>query len=173
MRKLILFFVIAIPASAGAEAPAAGCARLASIVFDSVIEASTGKPGASARATGGIETCAAAAATTSRAYTSAMARLNVGVSWQGPMNPGDYCASHDLRQCYPEGGSGPWPGLPGEYRFVTDSWRAVRWSVLSRTQFGGDGDVIVYDPVELRRSLALAMPSTNFPAYAEPDLRRY
>jgi hypothetical protein len=88
--------------------------------------------------------------------------------WTGsPMNPGDYCLSHDLSQCYPS--QHPFnPSLPPIHvAFIYHAWTAVRKAVTSQMPFGTATGVSQFTPESLDAVLSsslktyLAHPVSN------------
>jgi hypothetical protein len=98
---------------------------------------STGRTGAVGSTLSGSQTCISTAQATTRGFSEALAALNMPLIWtSGPMNPGDYCLSHDLRQCYPS--QHPLnPSLPPSHvAFLYDAWTGVRKGITSQMPFG-------------------------------------
>lgn len=88
---------------------------------------------------------------TTRAFGDALAALGMSIFWEPP-NPGDYCWSGDLDQCYPEGRPGQ-PRLPGaRLAFVYDAWQGVRDAVRSHVK-AGSGGVAVFSAASLDAAL--------------------
>ncbi|MGH8166220.1 MAG: hypothetical protein ACREQ1_03220 [Woeseiaceae bacterium] len=85
----------------------------------------------------GRQLCASTAQVTSRAFGQALAALNISVTWnRTPMDPGDYCQSHDLRQCHPSAYPlAPSPS-PNQLEFVEYAWEGVRNAVASQMPYG-------------------------------------
>ena len=86
----------------------------------------------------GRQTCGSTIEVTTKAFSESLASLNMPVGWNGqsPMDRGDYCLSHDLRQCYPSQ-SPLFPSLsPNQLAFVHDAWRGVRDAVASQMPYG-------------------------------------
>ncbi|MGH7130202.1 MAG: hypothetical protein ACREIV_16655, partial [Planctomycetaceae bacterium] len=91
---------------------------------------------------------------TTRAFTQALAALNMPVRWNEPRDPGDYCLSGDLSQCYP----GPYPGRPtlppNRLAFVYDAWQGVRNAVASQMPIGTTGNVAAFTTASLSAALS-------------------
>ena len=87
--------------------------------------------------TSGRQLCASTAQVTSRAFSQALAALNISVTWNGrPMDPGDFCRSHDLRHCHPSAYPlAPSPS-PDQLSFVEYAWEGVRNAVTSQMPYG-------------------------------------
>jgi hypothetical protein len=128
----------------------------------------SGQTGAVGSTLSGSQTCVNTAHATSRAFGEALATLGVAVMWTGsPMNPGDYCLSHDLSQCYPS--QHPFnPSLPPIHvAFIYHAWTAVRKAVTSQMPFGTATGVSQFTPESLDAVLSsslktyLAHPVSN------------
>jgi hypothetical protein len=81
------------------------------------------------------------------------------------MDPGDYCLSHDLSQCYPS--QHPFsPSLPPIHvAFIYDAWTAVRKAVTSQMPFGTAIGVSQFIPESLD-----AVLSSSLEAYVDEPL---
>ena len=158
-------FGIAVTGSADAqeiEVTADGCAELARAVYDEVASAA-----ADARRSGPwvigprfrpVSTCASATRTVSRAFRLAMASTGGDVRFgREPMDPGDFCLSGFLPQCYPQrypsidGGSAP------QAVIVHSAWMAVAQTVMRSMANPYSSNEIRFDPDELRLQLGLAL----------------
>jgi hypothetical protein len=99
---------------------------------------SFGRTGSVGSITVGNHACPNTAEVTTRAFSQALAVLNMPVTWngRGPMDPGDYCLSGDLSQCYPS--QYPLhPSLPPHrLAFVFDAWKGVRSAIAAQMPFG-------------------------------------
>jgi hypothetical protein len=97
---------------------------------------------------------------TTRAFGEALAALNMRVTWNEPMNPGDYCLSGDLSQCYP----GPRPGEPmlppNRLAFVYDAWQGVRQAVASQMPLGTTSNIAAFTPASLDAALSANLNAT-------------
>ena len=128
-----------------------GCAVLRELVRNSVhasaieygvnrrvaVAPSYRRDGAVGSTRAGRLACANTAEEASRAFTEALGALNMPVAWnKGPMNPGDYCLSSDLRHCYPS--QDPLSPMlsPEQVAFVGGAWKGVRRAVASHMPFG-------------------------------------
>lgn len=101
-----------------------------------------------------------------RAFGEALAALSMPIGWEPP-NPGDYCLSHYLSQCYP----GPVPGEPalppGSLAFVYDAWQGVRDAIQAQMPRGGAHGVAVFSPGSLDAALASRLSeSVEGPLYS-------
>jgi len=118
----------------------------------------TGRTGAVGSTLSGGQSCINTAQATTRAFSEALAALNMPVTWNiSPTNPGDYCLSHDLRQCYPS--QHPFsPSLPPNHAaFIYDAWTGVRKGVTSQMPFGTATGVSQFTPESLDAALASSL----------------
>ncbi len=106
--------------------------------------------------------CALTAATASRAFGEAVRATGVEVSWHGsdPLDPGDYCLSHFLDQCYPRSR----PGIFAQSS-IHDAWIAVAWDTVvaglkQGMPFGAASDFVYFRPAPLADRLALSLGIT-------------
>ena len=99
---------------------------------------SFGRGGSVGSTVSGNQACPNTAEVTTRAFSQALGALNMPIAWnrRGPMDPGDYCLSGDLIQCYPS--QYPLhPSLPPHrLAFVFDAWKGVRTAVAAQMPFG-------------------------------------
>ncbi|HET6630357.1 MAG TPA: hypothetical protein VFG91_11335 [Woeseiaceae bacterium] len=140
-----------------------GCSLLESLVQESVYRAATeykpalpqGKTGASLQ--GGTlayrQACVQTVAVTTRAFTRAMADLGLSIGWYYPPNPGDYCLSHDLAQCYPGVVPGEPAIPPNQLGFVYDAWKGVQNAVISHMRQGSSSGASTFTAESLEASL--------------------
>lgn len=143
-----------------------GCALLGELVRDSVYLAATQfglehpgqrldvrtQPGI-APAIASPEVCSNTTETATRAFRHGLAGLNLQIRWNPPMDPGDYCLSVDLSQCYP----GWEPGdriAPNLLAFVYDAWKGVRRGVESQMPFGAASGVTRFTAASLDTALS-------------------
>ncbi|MGH8195048.1 MAG: hypothetical protein ACREQ8_11695 [Woeseiaceae bacterium] len=92
------------------------------------------------------------------------------------MNPGDYCLSGDLSQCYPGEEPGT-PMLPSNQRaFVHDAWKGVRNAVASQMPLGTASGVSTFTSASLDLALSSHLnASVDGPLYSNylsPDRAR-
>jgi hypothetical protein len=126
----------------------------------------SGKTGAVGSTLSGGQTCVNTAHATSRGFSEVLADLGMPVMWTGsPMNPGDYCLSHDLSQCYPS--QHPLnPSLPPNHvAFIYDAWTGVRKAVTLHMPFGTATGVSQFTPESLD-----AVLSSSLKAYVDGPL---
>ncbi|MDZ7770683.1 MAG: hypothetical protein U5K38_17245 [Woeseiaceae bacterium] len=97
----------------------------------------------------------------SAAFRDALAGLSMAVSWddRGPMNPGDYCLSHDLAQCYP-GTTELAPLSASQHLFVEDAWQGVRAGIRQQMPFGTASDITWFRADDLAATLAISLSAT-------------
>lgn len=119
--------------------------------------------------------CRRTAEVTTRAFGEALAALNMPIFWEPP-NPGDYCWSGDLDQCYPRGRPGRTRPWGGKLAFVYDAWQGVRNAVQSQVK-PGSGGVAVFSAgsldVALDRSLAESVEGPLHSRYRSRAASRY
>lgn len=113
------------------------------------------------------QVCSNTTEVATRAFSQALAGLNMQVKWNGPMNPGDYCLSGDLSQCYPGGEPGV-PMLPPNWlAFVYDAWKGVRNAVASQMPFGTASGVSNFTSASLASALSSNLnASVDGPLYS-------
>jgi hypothetical protein len=139
-----------------------GCAVLQKLVKTNVYASAmdfgrnaTGRSGAVGSTEGGSRTCGNGAQATSRGFSEALADLGMPVTWTGaPTNPGDYCHSHDLGQCYPSQHPFSASLPPGHVAFVYDAWTGIRKGVASQMPFGIAAGIAQFTPESLDAALA-------------------
>lgn len=177
----IILFSVDSPASFAED----GCTMLQELVKAKVYESATGsgrdeaagrgegttKTGAVGSTLGGSQSCPRSARAASAGFNDALAALGMSVTWTGsPMNPGDYCLSHDLGQCYPA--LHPFsPALPPNHTaFVADAWTGVREAVASQMPFGTAAGIAHFTPEALEAALASGLPVyMEGPLYLSPQ----
>jgi hypothetical protein len=104
--------------------------------------------------------CGSTAEVTTRAFSQALAVLNMSVRWNGPMDPGDYCLSGDLSQCYPGPRAGEPMLSPNHLAFVYDAWKGVRNAVASQMPLGTASGVSSFTPASLESALSSNLGET-------------
>jgi hypothetical protein len=147
-------------------ASADGCELLKNLVRTSVHASAVEVPahrssGAVGSISSGRQTCAETAKATTVAFTEALSALNMPVMWSSTlMDRGDYCLSHDLRQCYPS--QYPLqPSLPPNYvAFVYDAWSGVRKAVASQMPFGTAAGLSEFTSGSLDAALSSSLRTT-------------
>jgi hypothetical protein len=139
---LLVSLCAGVPAAYAAAQPVPvavdGCAKLARVVYAEVSAAAIYGPGKSGPwiidlARGDIAVCPHAAKTVSQAFTSAMLTAGLDVNWRrdgndGPRDPGDYCLSGFLSQCYPN----QRPPLSNAIYSANDTLVQKTWAVVSQ-----------------------------------------
>ena len=138
--------------------PADGCARLADVIFHAVIGDALSGHRAMASNEHGEETCDDTAATVSRAFTSAMARLDVSLVWGRQSET--FCTSRDVTQCAPIQFQDGATVFSLNRQSVARSWRAVQVSVVARVLHGAGVDQSRFSVSGLQRSLAIAFSAS-------------
>lgn len=155
-----------------------GCALLGKLVRNSVHLAATqyGLERPRHRLAGGAragiaaatprQVCSNTTEATTRAFRQALAGLNLQIRWNAPMNPGDYCLSADLSQCYPGSESGD-RIAPNLLAFVYDAWNGVRHGVASQMPFGAASGVSQFTAASLDSALSSSLSrSVDGPLYS-------
>ncbi|MEX0975862.1 MAG: hypothetical protein WDZ50_02050 [Woeseia sp.] len=103
---------------------------------------------------GGQHLCGDTAAVASRAFTRALLGFDFRISWnRGWITPGDYCLSHDIRQCYPSGD--PFSPLPPnrDFAFVYKAWQEVTEMLAAQMPYGTAGDLVNFSEGSLATNL--------------------
>ncbi|HEX5789391.1 MAG TPA: hypothetical protein VFY03_14500 [Woeseiaceae bacterium] len=134
---------------------AIGCQALEQAVYAGVLQSSERGTAVRLRqdlAHAGHLECADTARAVTAAFTRAMARGNIYLTWQWDRNRGDMCLSGDLSQCYPRGN--PFVPLPrADAAFVADSWFAVLLAVGKSMPQGYFADVSRFTSVGMAMAL--------------------
>lgn len=92
---------------------------------------------------GGRHLCGDTAAVASRAFATALHGFDFRISWnRGWIAPGDYCLSHDIRQCRPS--VDPFSPLPPnhDFAFVYKAWQGVTEALAAQMPYGTAGDLV-------------------------------
>ncbi len=108
----------------------------------------------------GQHLCGDTAAVASRAFTQALQGFDFRITWNREwITPGDYCLSHDIRQCYPSGD--PFSPLPPsrDFAFVYKAWRGVTEVLAAQMPYGTAGDLVNFSD----GSLAASLTKESFP----------
>ncbi|HEX7718675.1 MAG TPA: hypothetical protein VF389_02615 [Woeseiaceae bacterium] len=103
----------------------------------------------------GQHLCGDTAAVASRAFTQALQGFDFRITWNREwITPGDYCLSHDIRQCYPSGD--PFSPLPRnrDFAFVYKAWQGVTEVLAAQMPYGTAGDLVNYSDGSLAASVA-------------------
>ena len=123
---------------------------------------SFGRAGSVGSTVSGNQACPNTAEVTTRAFSQALGALNMPITWnrRGPMDPGDYCLSGDLSQCYPS--QYPLhPSLPPhQLAFVFDAWKGVRSAVAAQMPFGITTGLAQFTPDSLEVALSSSLQSS-------------
>ncbi|MEX2123196.1 MAG: hypothetical protein WD795_04850 [Woeseia sp.] len=157
-----------------------GCAVLKELVESSVHAAATEfradrhmirarlseRAGSVGSTISGRQICDNTVEVTTRAFSRALGALNMPVSWSGgPMDPGDYCWSGDLSQCYPSRDPFQSALPPRRVAFVHDAWKGVRNAVASQMPFGTTSGLSRFTSASLDSAL-----SSNLDAFVDGPL---
>ena len=146
-----------------------GCALLARIVYSEVSSAAVYGPGRSGpwlieQVPGDISICKHAAKTVSQAFTSAMMTTGLDVNWRrgwddGVPDPGDYCLSGFLSQCYPE--REPLSSIASgtDATLVHKRWAVVAQTVMRKMYNPISSDEVRFSESDLRLRLGLSLRS--------------
>ncbi len=156
----ILVVSALVPAGAHAQTPvtvANGCTVLTEVVLaELLMHGWNGSHGTGVR-TGtvgqaDIRICNQTTRTTSAAFSAALERMNIFVSWESdPGRSGDFCRGGNLTRCFPDRHplvpeNGSWNSM-----FVNDAWRAVKRAIATTVPFGAD--ISRFDKLALRLAL--------------------
>lgn len=140
-----------------------GCAELARVIYAEVSAAAVygtnmSGPWTISLGQGDVSVCKHTAKTVSRAFSSAMLSAGIGVSWPSDdTDPGDYCLSHYLSQCYPDRKRVSYSINGADAAFVQKSWSVVSQSVMREmyNPFSSDEVRFRNDDLKLRLGLSL------------------
>ncbi len=159
----VALMTLAISARADSMAVAAdGCAELARAVYDEVEAAATSGlrqagPWVIGPPDRRVSICGSTTRTVSRAFRLAMASAGVDVRWADePMNPGDFCLSGFLAQCYPRSRT-PGGGSDPVEVMVREAWAAVSHAVMRSMANPYSSNEVRFDPDEMRLQIGLAL----------------
>lgn len=146
-----------------------GCAKLARVIYDEVSAAALYGPGNSGPwlihiGQGDISVCTHTAKTVSRAFTSAMMSAGISVNWQSyPGNPGDFCLSAFLSQCYPSRYPLESASIGVDSAMVSQSWTIVSRAVMREMYNSLSSDEVRFRDSDLKLRLGLSLRSVNRP----------
>lgn len=181
-RASVRFFTLFMVALAGAvsaayaAAPADGCAQLATTVDDNLqgamrayrLDGSSlvNQGRAAGIAAGNPVSCGTTAAAASSAFSAVMNRYGLQLSWHngGLPNPGDYCESHYISQCYPELQQGSYGLTAVDQAFVRDAWLGVRSGLARHMPFGLQSDIAFFQPEQLGTTLQISLDLSLAPS---------
>jgi hypothetical protein len=111
---------------------------------------------------GGQHLCGDTAAVASKAFAQALHGFDFRISWNRDwIAPGDYCLSHDIRQCYPSGD--PFSPLPPnrDFAFVYKAWREVTEALAAQMPYGTAGDLVNFSDGSFATALTTLEPMTR------------
>jgi hypothetical protein len=177
---LVLTLIVGISATeAQAQAkPIAvdGCAKLARVIYSEVSAAATFGPGNSGPwmidiGRGDIAVCSSAAKTVSQAFTSAMLSAGIDVDWGGGDDPGDYCLSAFLSQCYPDRFPLSAMTYSSDITLVQNSWAIVSQAVMQEMYNPVSSNEVRFRDNDLKLRLGLSLRSVNKPDLMERRAR--
>lgn len=170
---LVLTLMVGIPATeAQAQVkPIAvdGCAKLARVIYSEVSAAVVFGPGNSGPwmidiGRGEIAVCSSAAKTVSQAFTSAMLSAGIDVDWRGGGgDPGDYCLSAFLSQCYPDRFPMSAMTYSSDITLVQNSWAIVSQAVMQEMFNPVSSNEVRFRDNDLKLRLGLSLRSINNP----------
>lgn len=152
-------------AAAATSAPGA-CQSLASIVEHSVARALRMERGNvysyDSFASPALQGCATAAATVSHAFFTTLRDLGTELAWSHgrTIDPGNYCPSHYLDQCFPRR-----RGTGYGFSSVSDMAIAAAWATVVANMhqvmpFGIRSDIAYFEPERLTTNLVLSLDAT-------------
>ncbi len=142
-----------------------GCARLARVVYSEVSAAAVYGPNRAGPwsitlGQGELSVCGHTAKTVSQAFTSAMLSAGIDVSWPSDnTDPGDYCLSHYLSQCYPDRNRVSYSMNGADAAFVQKSWSVVSQSVMREMYNPFSSDEVRFRDDDLKLRLGLSLRS--------------
>lgn len=118
--------------------------------------------------------CSSTTEAATRAFTEALAGLNMQVSWNldPPLDRGDHCLSHYLDQCYPDRKPGDATLTPNRLAFVYDAWKGVRRALQSQMPRSTPGGISAFTSGSLESALSASLSRSvdgplhaSYPAY--------
>ena len=142
-----------------------GCAKLARVVYTEVSAAAVYGPNRAGPwsinlGQGELSVCGNTAKTVSQAFTSAMLSAGIAVSWpRDYTDPGDYCLSHYLSQCYPNRNQVLYSMIGTDSAFVQQSWSIVSQSVMREMYNPFSSDEVRFRDDDLKLRLGLSLRS--------------
>jgi hypothetical protein len=137
-----------------------------------------GRSGAVGSTITGRQACASTIEVTTKAFSESLALLSMPVAWDRhpPMDRGDYCLSHDLRQCYPSQYQLFSSLSPNQSAFVHNAWKGVQEAVASQMPYGPASDLSLFTSDSLDSALAKNLRTTVdgplYSSYQGFDVRR-
>jgi len=174
---LVLTLMVGIPATQthAQVKPIAvdGCAKLARVIYSEVSAAATLGSGNSGPwmidiGRGDVAVCSSAAKTVSQAYTSAMLSAGIDVDWsRGGGDPGDFCLSAFLSQCYPSRYPLSTMTYSSDIAFVQNSWAIVSQAVMHEMYNPLSSNEVRFRDNDLKLRLGLSLRSVNNPDHVE------
>lgn len=144
-----------------------GCAQLARVIYTEVSSAAILGPGNSGPwmidiGGGDFVVCKTVAKTVSRAFTSAMMSAGIDVDWSSASgDPGDYCLSAFLSQCYPDRFPPTALMFSSDIAFVQNSWSIVSQAVMQQMYNPVTSNEVRFRDNDLRLQLGLSLRSVG------------
>lgn len=136
-----------------------GCAVLAKLVYAELTGDAWYGPGRRQQAPYGrqasrVAICMHTTQTVSEAFTAAMNAIGADVRWGNPsVEPGDFCLSGFLEQCY-----------PGRYpQHVGGRWQAVKTTIVQAMPLGTASDQSVFSTDAMQLALRSALAGEDSP----------
>jgi len=155
-----------------------GCSALAAIVYSAVLDSGDrGSRGPDSptlfAGLGTVAVCDTATRSVTRAFTAALRQQNIYVSWGYRSGvSGDYCLSHFLSQCYPDGD----PRLPplgaGDAWYVASRWYAISDAMQQVMRVVSGNDSARFDRLQLSQSMRRAIAATEIRVPVPLDVER-
>ena len=178
-----IFFSVALSSAIPAQADD-GCDVLKELVRTSVRTLATevaldhssvrayspDRSGSVGSTTAGPQSCGSTIEATTKAFSDALASLNMPVSWnRNQVGRDDYCPGDDLHQCYPSQYALLSSMRPSQLAFVHDAWMGVRRAVASQMPFGTASGLSQFTfgslDAALARSLRTSVEGRLHPVY--------
>jgi hypothetical protein len=144
-----------------------GCAKLARVVYSEVSSSAMfgtdrAGPWTIDLGEGDLVICSHTAKTVSQAFTSAMLRAGVDVSWgRGDTDSGDFCWSGFLSQCYPDRQRLAYSTIGSDADFVQKSWSVVSQAVMREMYNPFSSDEIRFRDSDLKLRMGLSLRSVS------------
>lgn len=168
-----LLFTAALPAHSSIQASiATGCDLLSESVQAAVLRAAhrhrTGfsiqtvevfrRSGKSGEVAEPVKTCGDTSQVTTAAFSTAFESIGLAVGWHDdPINPGEYCGSDNLSECYPFLTQGFVTSGVSNPSLVKNAWKAVRKSISGFMPYGALGNLSSFEGDALRFSLRASL----------------
>jgi len=154
-----------------------GCAKLARVIYSEVSTAAIFGPGRSGPwmidiGHGDIAVCKNAAKTVSQAFTSALMSAGIDVDWRnGRGDPGDFCLSAFLSQCYPDRFPLSTMTFSSDIAFVQNSWAIVSQVVMQDMYNPVSSNEVRFRDNDLKLRLGLSLRAVGVPELLDRHAR--